>query len=140
MQKSQRRHVISVPGVKHGRQPFPLAVRVDQLVVSSAIPGMDPSTETIPTDPRRQIELVFRNMRAVVERAGGTVADIAQVLVSVSAQDHRDLVNEQWIEMFPDSDDRPARNTQVRELAGGMVCCVLMTAVLAVDSNDRPPD
>ena len=124
------RQIITVPGVAHGNQPFPLAVRIGPLVVSSAIPGKDPETGTVPADPRRQVELLFENVREVMSRAGGSVRDIAQVLVSVSAKEYRELVNEQWVLTFPDADDRPARNTQVRDLGGGMICCAIITAFL----------
>ena len=127
---TRTRQVITVPGVAHGSQPFPLAVRVGGLVVSSAIPGKDPQTGTIPAEPGRQVELLFGNIREVMSRAGGGVQDIAHVLVSVSAKEYRELVNEQWVLTFPDPDDRPARNTQVRDLGGGMICCAIITAFL----------
>ncbi|MFE7243121.1 RidA family protein [Streptomyces sp. NPDC057580] len=126
-----RRHVIEVPGLHHGTQPFPMAVRIDNLLLSSGVHGMDRETGTIPQDPVRQIELMFANIRTVVETAGGTVADVAQVLLTVSDAAYRAIVNEYWAALFPDPGDRPARNTQVRDLGGGMACSAVVTAVLA---------
>jgi 2-iminobutanoate/2-iminopropanoate deaminase len=124
------RQVIDVPGVTHGQMPIPMGVRVGKLVYSSGIHGLDPDTQTIPDDPRAQIELVFRHMRSIVEGAGGTTGDIGLVVFHLAGDEHRPLVNEEWVTMFPDDDDRPARNTVIHALGWNMVVHVLMTAVL----------
>ncbi|WP_283137977.1 RidA family protein [Rhizohabitans arisaemae] len=126
----RRRQVIDVPGVRHGTAPIPMAVRTGNMVYSSGIHGMDPETGEVPADPARQVELVFRHMRTIVENAGGGTDDIAMVIFNVVGDELRPLVNDEWIKMFPDDDDRPARNTHIMPLGMGMVIHVLMTAVL----------
>lgn len=125
-----RRVNIEVPGVRHGDMPIPMAAKVGNMVYSSGIHAMDPDTGAIPDDPRRQVELVFQHMRTIVENAGGSTDDIAQVIFNIKNDSLRPLVNEEWLKMFPDDGDRPARNTYLVDLGFGMVIHVLMTAVL----------
>lgn len=125
-----RRVNIEVPGVRHGDMPIPMAVRIDNMVYSSGIHAMDPDTGAIPGDPGRQVELVFRHMRTIVENAGGSTDDIALVIFNIKEDSLRPLVNEEWLRMFADDGDRPARNTYLVDLGFGMVIHVLMTAVL----------
>lgn len=124
------RVVIDVPGVRHGDLPIPMGARIGKLVVSSGIHGMDPDTGTIPDDPASQVALVFRHMRTIVENAGGSIGDIGFVLVRLRDPAHRDLVNAAWVEMFPDPEDRPARNVKVQELGWNMAIHLELTAVL----------
>jgi 2-iminobutanoate/2-iminopropanoate deaminase len=124
------RQVIDVPGVAHGTMPIPMGVRVGKTVYSSGIHGLDPETQTIPDDPAAQMELVFRHMRTIVENAGGTTGDIGLVVAYLRSDEHRAVLNEQWLAMFPDPADRPARNVVVHELGWNMVVHLMMTAVL----------
>ena len=54
----------------------------------------------------------FRNIRLLVEAAGGTTDDIAKMSVSIRDDETRKYVNDAWLDMFPNEDDRPARHTQ----------------------------
>ena len=125
-----RRTIIDVPGVAHGTMPIPMAVKIGNMVYSSGIHGMDPATGTIPQDPAAQVKLVFQHMRTIVENAGGGTGDIAIVIFNIADDSVRPLVNDEWLAMFPDDDDRPARNTHLTQLGMGMKIHVLMTAVL----------
>jgi enamine deaminase RidA (YjgF/YER057c/UK114 family) len=125
------RRSIEVPGLGHGTQPFPMASRVGPLLCTSAVHGVDPATGALPADPAAQIAQVFANLDAVLAAAGGTLEDVAQVLVTLVDKAHRPLVNDEWVRRFPDEASRPARNTQERPLAPGQLCTVLATAWLA---------
>jgi enamine deaminase RidA (YjgF/YER057c/UK114 family) len=126
----KHREVIEVQGLHHGSNPTPPAVRVGNMVFSSGIFGMDPATGTVPDEPALQVEHVFRHMRTIVENAGGGTGDIAFVLFRIRDDAVRGLVNDAWLELFPDDDSRPARNTQVDALGWNQVIHVMMTAVL----------
>lgn len=121
---------ITVPGLDHGPLPFPIASRKGVLVTTSAIHGVDPATQLFDPDPDRQAQQVFANVATVMAAAGGSLDDITQVLISVSDKAHRGLINDHWVVAFPDANSRPARNTQVRELGGGSLFSVLVTAML----------
>ena len=110
------RRSIDVEGLSHGGLPIPQASLVGPLLASGGINGQDRSTGEFPDDVARQIELVFANMRSLVELAGGTVEDIAKVTFHVRDKSCRPHIDAQWVAMFPDERSRPARHTLVTAL------------------------
>jgi len=125
------RQSISIPGLDHGDQPFPIASRVGPVVATSGIHGANPETGKPEGDAETQIRQAFANLRAVLEAAGATPDDVAQVLVTLTDREHRKLVNPFWVELFPDPDSRPARQTAERELPGGSLCMLIAYAYVA---------
>ena len=106
------RQSIDVPELPlHKGQPFPAATRIGNMIFSSAIAGVDRETGTVPDDPRSQIRNAFANVRTIVAAAGAAPDDIAKVQVFLADRDMRPMVNEEWVEMFPDQASRPVRHT-----------------------------
>jgi 2-iminobutanoate/2-iminopropanoate deaminase len=124
-----KRKVINIPGVAHSA-PIPMGVKIGQMVFSSAIIGKDPETQTFPEDLKKQAELVFQNLRTFMEIAEGTVDDIAHVNVFIKKNSMIEFVNQEWIVMFPDENDRPARHTVVADLPSGILVQLEIIAVL----------
>jgi len=124
-----RRRVIHLPGVEH-KAPIPAGVRIGDLLFSSAINGRDPSSGTYPSDARDQVRLAFENMAALVRAGGGDVGDIARVTVFLRNRDDRKHVDEEWLRMFPDPEDRPARHAVPLERAGAALVQLEIVAVL----------
>ena len=110
--------------------PIPMGVRVGNMVFSSGIAGKDPADGSLPPDPARQAELMFLNVRTLLERAGATLDDVAHLTVWVKDNAYREHLNREWLEAFPDEDDRPARHTLVSDLRGGMLIQCELVAVL----------
>ena len=123
-----RREVIDLEGFTHGN-PIPVAVKIGNMVYSGAVAGTDEQGVTSP-DPAVQIEQVFKNVRRIIEKAGGTVDDIAKLDVKLRDMSHRPIVNVHWLAMFPDEHDRPARHTAQVDLPGTLAIQVELTAVL----------
>jgi len=124
------RKSIEIPGVKLHQQPFPGAVRVGNMIFSSAVSGMDQKTQTVPDDPETQIANALSNMKSLVEEGGGTVENIAKVQVFLTDKEWRPTVNKYWVEMFPDEDSRPVRHTIGGPLPNNYVIQVEFVAVL----------
>lgn len=124
------RKSIEIPGVTHGKTPIPQGARLGHLVFSSAIAGIDPLTGEIPPDAAEQVELVFQHVRTFMEEAGGTTDDIGKVTVYLKDESYRDLVNKEWLKMFPDPGSRPARHSNVADLRGGALVQLEIIAVL----------
>jgi 2-iminobutanoate/2-iminopropanoate deaminase len=124
-----KRQVLEVPGVSHDA-PIPMGVRMGNLVVSSGIAGKDPETGRLPPDPSRQVELMFQHVRTLMAAAGGSPADIARMTVYVKDIAYREQVNGEWLQMFPDEDDRPSRHTLQWDLRGGMLVQCEILALL----------
>jgi 2-iminobutanoate/2-iminopropanoate deaminase len=115
-----RRQVVQVPGLGHGEQPIPLAVVLGGLLVTGGLNGRDPATGRLPAAPEDEIAQLFRNIGAVLAAAGTGPEALAKVTVLVRDGAYRDAVNAEWIALFPDADDRPARQTFVRDLPGDL--------------------
>ena len=124
---SPRRRVLGVPGIEH-TNPIPQAVEIGGMVFSSAIFGEDPETGELPDDPARQTELAFAHMRTILEQAGAGPEAVAKLTVFLG-DDDRSHVNREWLRMFPDEDDRPARHTVRTDLRRGMLVQLEFIAV-----------
>lgn len=102
---------IEVEGLHHGGVPIPMAARVGPLLVSSSILGQDPATGELPDDVAAQVALVFANLRRVLEAGGARTDHVAKLTFWVRDRSARAAIDEQWLAMFPDPADRPARHT-----------------------------
>ncbi|MEK7335792.1 MAG: RidA family protein [Candidatus Binatota bacterium] len=91
------------------KNPIPQAVKIGNILFTSAITGQDPNTLSIPEDPRQQIFQAFENLKAIVEAAGATLDNVGKVNVWLRDFKLRDVVNEAWVKYFPG--DKPARMT-----------------------------
>ncbi len=125
-----KRQSINLPGKPMHSQPFPAASRAGNIIYSSAISGKDPESGKVPDDAAAQIAIAFTNMKALVEAGGGTVDDIVKVQVFMEDRSQRDLVNTEWIAMFPDEDSRPVRHTIAGALPSNYIIQMEFIAVI----------
>jgi 2-iminobutanoate/2-iminopropanoate deaminase len=107
-----RRRVIELPNVRH-KAPVPTAVLIDNFLASSAVFGADARSGELPESVADEIANVFTNIRAVLALAGATSDDVLRMDVLLRQTEYRGIVNEHWLEMFPDENDRPARHITV---------------------------
>ena len=128
MPKRQR---ISGAGIPEHPQPFSAALRIGNMIFTSAFGGQISETGKSPDDPREQIAQAFVNMRTIVEEGGGRVEDIAKVTVYLNDCNDRDMINAEWVKVFPDENDRPVRHTITSELPGNRVIQMEFIAVVA---------
>jgi len=107
------RKTLTIQGIDYsanGIHPIPMGARLGNLIVSSILTGTDPDTRELPSDVEGQARILFRNIKALMEDAGGTVNNIARVSFFVqSKQNHRPPIDEEWTKMFPEGGYRPAR-------------------------------
>lgn len=127
-----RRRSIHVGGFSHAN-PVPAAARIGPYVWSGAITGRDPETREMPADLDTQAVNLFRHVREIVEAAGGTTDDIIRMTVYLRDFRDRDAVNREWEAMFPDPDDRPARQALPAAFDGDMRVQCDFVAVLDVE-------
>jgi len=130
-----RRRSIVVPHIAH-RFPVPNASRIDNLVVSGSIQGVDPATGMLPEVLAAQCDHMLANMKAVIEAAGGTADDIIKVNVFMRDRSQREPLNQAWERMFPDPASRPARHAQPLTIDGpALVQCDFIAVLAMVDSH-----
>jgi 2-iminobutanoate/2-iminopropanoate deaminase len=106
-----RRKSIYLAGFKH-KNPIPNACVIDGLLMSGVILGTDPVTGDMPATIEAQCANMFGHVRATLTAAGGSSADILKMTVWLKDVSQRQAVNDEWIKLFPDHDDRPARHAQ----------------------------
>ena len=124
-----KREVIKVPGLSH-QAPIPNGARIGNIVFSSAISGRDTETNEIPADPDKQAEALFQNVRTFMELAGGTPANIGHMTVYLKEERYRESINKEWLKMFPDKNDRPARHSIKASVRGEMLFQIELIAIL----------
>jgi 2-iminobutanoate/2-iminopropanoate deaminase len=128
-QQGLRRRSIYVDGYAHAN-PIPAACRIENVVYSSLIHGIDRSRSGHEPTLEEQAALMFKRLREIVEAAGGTTDDIVKVTMWMADRRGRDAVNTYWLEMFPDPSDRPARQTVNADLEGDQLIQCDFVAVI----------
>ncbi len=91
--------------------PIPNGCRVGNLIMSGPIIGVDPATGKVAPTLEEQCRFMFAHMKAIVEAGGGTTGDIIKMNVVMPDRSQRGVINAEWLKMFPDENDRPARHT-----------------------------
>jgi enamine deaminase RidA (YjgF/YER057c/UK114 family) len=102
-----KRRAIYIQQFSH-TNPIPNAARIDRIIASGLIRGVDPVTHKFPPSLREQCAYMFANIRHTVEAAEATVDDIIKVTFWMSPL-VREPINDEWTKMFPDAATRPAR-------------------------------
>lgn len=125
-----RRRSIHIEGFNHGKQPIPAASIVGNLLATGGVHGMDRRTGAIPVEAAAQVANAFANLQAILAAAGGGLDDVIKITVFVKGTEVRELVNQQWLRLFPDEQSRPARHTLNYELAAPQVVQLEALAVI----------
>ena len=126
-----KRRSLEIPGIGHGNNPIPFGSVVNGMLFSGGIMGADPATGKVAETAEQQAALIFQHMRTLCEMAGGSTDDIGHVNVFLKDLSLRDVVNKEWVAMFPDEHSRPTRHTHHNPgLAGNtMMQCQIMAVV-----------
>jgi len=124
-----KREVLHIKGSEH-QNPIPTAVKIGNMVYTSALIGSDPKTGELPEDVNEEIRNLFHYLTEIMEAAGGTTENIAHLSVYMVDRKYKENVNIEWLKMFPNPDNRPARHTTEKSLRKGLRVQFEMTAVL----------
>ena len=125
-----KRRSIHIEGFGHGKQPIPAASRVGNIVATGGVHGMDTATGVIPPDPAAQVKNAFSNLAKILAAAGASADNVVKLTVFAKGAEVRELVNKEWLALFPDEQSRPARHTLNYELASPQVIQLEALAVL----------
>lgn len=113
-----RRRSIYLPEFGH-RNPIPAAARIGPFIATGIIYGLDPATGKPAATLDEQCRLMFGHLRSVLAAAGAGPEHILKLNVFLVDRSQREPVNREWLAMFPDSQDMPARQTMEAALDGG---------------------
>ena len=125
-----KRQSIYIEGFTH-KNPIPAACRLGNMLMTGIITGMDPATGKVAPTLEAQCAFMFQHVRAIMQAAGGSTDDIIKMSVWIVDRSKRDVLNVEWIKMFPDAASRPARHTAQADLDGGQLIICDITAVFA---------
>lgn len=85
-------------------------VRAGDVVFLSGQVGLLPDGSTVAGGAEAQTDQAFANMRAVLESAGLTMADVVKVNVFLETMDDYEAMNVAYRRAFTDPSNRPARS------------------------------
>ncbi len=104
------RTIISTPDAPAAIGPYSQAVRVGNTVYLSGQIALDPATgQIVDGGIEAQTDRVFRNMKAVVEAAGGSLAHCVKLTLFLTDLTHFPVVNEMMQRHF--AQPYPTRST-----------------------------
>lgn len=104
-----RRLDLEVPGIRK-RHPNPMGCKVGNLVFSSGIGGDDPSGRAASNSADVRAMFCLENTRTLMEAAGGSLADVGLIAITVNDYADEVAILRQWRRFFPDPADEPARH------------------------------
>ncbi|MDE0110696.1 MAG: RidA family protein [Albidovulum sp.] len=99
--------------VPHHKNPIPAAAIHRGMLVSSAISGADPESGNYSNSSKSQIEMAFRHFRSILAEGNADPQDVVKVDFFFQNIGDRPLVNEYWLELYPDGASRPARHAHI---------------------------
>lgn len=101
------RSIVSTPNAPAAIGTYSQAVRIGETLYLSGQIGLDPVTGELVNGVENQVDRVFRNLKAVAEAAGGSLADVAKLTVYLTDLANFGRVNEAMARYF--SPPYPAR-------------------------------
>ena len=129
MADGRERTVLTGPGIPPVLGPYSPGIRAAGFVFVSGQAGIDPDTGKTAGDGfADQVRQALRNVRAVLEAGGSSLAQVVQVTVLLTDFSSFAELNEAFAESFPT--DPPARMTIQTTLPGGLLISIGCTALV----------
>ena len=92
--------------------PIPMSARIDGFYASSGVSGVDPKSadnvEAV-SGVVGQSHFGIRNIKTLVEAGDMSMDDVGHMTLLVQDYDDLKVIDKEWVEMFPNPADRPAR-------------------------------
>ncbi len=82
--------------------PYSQAIVANGLLYTSGQLPIDPSTGEMPTDAAAQAERSLKNLQAIVEQAGGSMAGVVKTTVFIKDMNDFAAINEVYAKFFPE--------------------------------------
>jgi enamine deaminase RidA (YjgF/YER057c/UK114 family) len=106
-------------------------VRVGNQLYLAGQVALDENLDLVgPGDPEAQARQAWKNIRVVVESAGGKLTDVVRVTTYLIDMEHMESIHKVRREMFPEGDFPTATMVQVSKL--GMPGLLLETEAFAI--------
>ena len=122
------RESMHIPGLVRHKNPISHCTRVGNMLFSGAIVGYD-KDGALPDAFDAQVANAFANMQVLVEGAGFELGEVGKVTVLLKDTSDRSAVNREWLAMFPEDHDRPARHAVKADFDGKVLVQLEIIAV-----------
>lgn len=107
------RKSIYIDGFSHGNNPVPAASVIGHTLMTGAIFGTLRETGKLPESAEAQCRLMFVNAERILQAAGGGFDDVLKMTFYLRPDASRELLNQHWVQAFPDAASRPSRHVIV---------------------------
>jgi enamine deaminase RidA (YjgF/YER057c/UK114 family) len=112
------------------KSTVPLGVRVNDMVYTTSLSAADPVTGECSGDIKEQTRKALERMKEMIERAGGTLDNVARGVGYCTTPEDRTPVDQVWMEFFPNEQDKPAMKVLLAELPPGQLVRIDALALL----------
>ena len=138
---------LSPPGAISPTGPWSLGVRAGDFVFVAGMRGIDPATNSLVEGDEARVRQAFGNMTTIVEAAGGSLRDVARLVVYVADMNrYRPIVNKIQEEFWRGGPYPPRTIVEVSrlnqddvvEVEGTFYCPVDDTVASPVDDLTKP--
>ena len=121
------KNIISTDKAPAAIGPYSQAVEVNGLVFTSGVVPIDPATGELVTGPAEvQAERAFKSLKALLEAAGSSTANVIKTTVFISDMNDFGKINEVYAKYFV---NKPARScVAVKTLPKNVLCEVEVIA------------
>ena len=123
------RQAVHTPDAPPALGPYPQAVVAGGLVFCSGTAGIDPATGAAPDGIEAQTEQALRNLAAVLEAAGSSMAHLVKTTIFYADVDDFARLNEVYARHMPDPPPARSAPANVR-LPRGLLVSIDAIAVL----------
>ncbi len=96
------KQAISTKGAPGAIGPYSQAITANGMLYTSGQLPIDPSTGEMPADAAAQAEVSLKNLQAIVEEAGGSMASVVKTTVYIKNMNDFAAINEVYAKFFPE--------------------------------------
>ncbi|MGI6208050.1 MAG: RidA family protein [Anaerolineae bacterium] len=103
------RRAVMAPGAPRAAGPYSHAIVAGDFVFTAGQAGLDPATRQLAEGIEAQTRQALRNVAAILEAAGTSMANVVKTTVFLANMDDFQAMNAVYAEFFPENP--PARTT-----------------------------
>lgn len=104
---------------RDAKATVPYGYRINDVIYAGSLPGTRPASGEAVGDAPAQMEEALKHVKTLMEKGGGSLANVARCVGYVTNPEDRLAVYAPWDELFPDPADRPAFKVLTTELPPG---------------------
>jgi len=117
------------------RAPVPYGIRINDMVYGGGIDGANPVTGALVADTEQQMRVALEKVKVLVAGAGGSLANVARATGFCTTEADRRRIDEVWLSVFPNEQDKPAFKQILADLPAGQLVRLECQALIGERRN-----